>query len=117
MYSKTTRMLLVISTVFLVLTTPIALSKVRYFVGNFLGDTVDHASASHTAFDSKNGSALNPLMSEVKYTAIDELIERFSCYLYYLNFSINFLLYTFNGPKFKRALIDIFKRRQSPRFI
>lgn len=43
----------------------------------------------------------------------DELIERISCYLYYLNFSINFFLYVLNKSKFRDIFLNIFKRNRN----
>ena len=39
----------------------------------------------------------------------DELIERLSCYLYYLNFSINFFLYVLNRSRFREILFGFCK--------
>ena len=45
----------------------------------------------------------------------NELLERISCYLYYLNFSINFFLYVLNKSTFRDILIGIFRRNNKSR--
>lgn len=136
-YSKTTRMLLVISTIFLVLNLPMAVSKFRYFVQNilifsaepgFIEFSADDLNFNFTAlmlddyadmsgnstytldyadlFNNSHGIFLT-INREPTAKLADEIIERIACYLYYLNFSINFILYTLNGPKFKDTLLKI----------
>jgi hypothetical protein len=106
-YMRTTRMLLVVSTTFLLLNAPLALSKVRYFLDDLIFSKKTD-SPSHLAHSlSANETATAAL--EWNYSALDELIERLSCYMYYFNFSVHFLLYMFNGPKFKNALDDVLK--------
>ena len=41
---------------------------------------------------------------------LEEIFERISCYLYYLNFSLNFFLYSTTGSKFRNAFISMFKK-------
>ena len=41
---------------------------------------------------------------------LEEIFERISCYLYYLNFSLNFFLYSTTGSKFRNAFISMFRK-------
>jgi hypothetical protein len=41
---------------------------------------------------------------------LEEICERISCYLYYLNFSLNFFLYSTTGSKFRNAFISMFRK-------
>ena len=41
---------------------------------------------------------------------LEEIFERISCYLYYLNFPLNFFLYSTSGSKFRNAFISMFRR-------
>jgi hypothetical protein len=113
-YTKTTRNLIVISTVYLFLNAPIALSKVRYFVANLL-ENAARVNQNITVFDLNNFSNNSIFISPRKYnsTNVDELIERLTCYLYYLNFAINFLLYRFNGSKLISSILKLVKVRRN----
>jgi hypothetical protein len=86
-YMRTTRLLLLISTTFLILNTPLVISKVRYFYLNSL-------SASSETSDSAHLSSVN-----------EKIFERVSCDLFYLNFAVNFLLYTFNRATWRGFFI------------
>jgi hypothetical protein len=114
-YSKTTRMLLVISTVYIFLNAPLAFSKLRFLVANMsIDETVFSTSVDlnmTTSFDLGNISnhSASSIQKDYKNTATDELIERLTCYLYYLNFAINFLLYSFNGPAFLSQFMRLVK--------
>jgi hypothetical protein len=114
-YSKTTRMLLIISTIFFCLNVPMALSKLRYLVTSvietsslpILSSKIDYAPASYSSSELLAGT--NETTEAT--TEMDQIIERFSCYLYYLNYSINVVLYTLNGEKFKKTMVRFFKRK------
>jgi hypothetical protein len=135
-YNKTTRTLLTISTSFLLLNTPIALSKFSYFIkslyetANQLEDKSILSSMStnaSSAFElhmnhTTHGAQLylaseiasSPAISTTNTMNInyrEEIIERISCYLYYINFSLNFFLYNLNGSNFRKTLMDTLKKR------
>lgn len=97
-YSRTTRMLLIVSTTFLFLHMPIAVCKAWYFVKSIL----------------KKNHSKNDLSFETSKS--EELLERLSCYIYYLNFSLNFFLYALNGPKFREAIKNLLKRNKKKSF-
>ena len=92
-YSKTTKVLFTISTTYLILHFPIALCKIWYF---FKNNQQDDDMTSDVALEA------NP---------IEEIIERVTCYLYYLNFSLNFFLYSLNGSQFREAILGLFKKK------
>jgi hypothetical protein len=79
-YIQTTRRLLVVSFTFLILNTPLVISKMRYF---YLNATVKEN---------------NPHTSSTN----ERILEHVSCGLFYLNFAINFLLYTFDWTAWRR---------------
>ena len=56
----------------------------------------------------RNESSISQLnaSSNMEASFSEEIIERFSCYVYYLNFSLNFFLYTLNSSKFKKILFN-----------
>lgn len=86
-YSRTTRMLIIISITYILLNSLMAYSKLKHL------------------FVTESSSSLRSLNNE--------LLERVSCYLYYLNFSINFFLYVLNKSTFRDILFDVFKRKKS----
>lgn len=95
-YSRTTRMLLIVSTTFLLLHMPIAGCKAWYFVKSSFIKT-------HSGTD----------LRSFEISSSEEVLERLSCYIYYLNFSLNFFLYALNGPKFRVAIRKLFKRKNN----
>ena len=134
-YSKTTRMLLIISTVFLFLNMPMTFYKFRYFINNLsqfsstsqngvdvqiqnyqgFKNYFKNASISsilnQTDLMEKISSLTNSISTDEKNTQLDQILERLAYYLYYLNYSINFILYTLNGSKFKMTLVLFLKNR------
>nr|QVK45665.1 G protein-coupled receptor [Proales similis] len=95
-YSRTTKMLLLISTTFLFLNFPTALVKLFYFV-----DAV---------------KIQTKLVNETHHEKIEighreELFERIACFTFYLNHSINFFLYSFNGLHLSKVIVAFFRRR------
>lgn len=89
-YSRTTRILILISISYFVLNALMVYSKLKHFF----------------APDDESQSA-NPYR--------EEIIERLSCYLYYMNFSINFFLYVLNRSTFREILLNLFKKKKSIR--
>ena len=102
-YSKTTTVLFTISTTFLILNCPIAMSKIWYIIKNSQNDVLQEI----------EGENVNLAVQDFNTSPIEELIERISCYLYYLNFSLNFLLYNLNGSKFRKAFLTMFRKRKN----
>jgi hypothetical protein len=87
-YMRATSMLLLISTTFLVLNTPLVISKLRYLYVNWSGENSD--SSNHHLYMSSIG---------------EQILERLSCHLFYLNFAIDFLLYAFNRATWRKFLL------------
>jgi hypothetical protein len=83
-HRRITRMLLIISTAFLLLNTPMHLLKIYYFFFS----TDDN-------YDENN--------------SIESAIEMLTFYLFYTNFSINFFLYSLCGKNFRSSLMDLIK--------
>ncbi len=123
-YSKTTKFLLSISSTYLLLHCPLAVCKIYYFLKNHqfnsqqsnLISQVFNVSSEPTLFDDLqlvdlNSSIILKTNSEMEINLTEEIIERIGGYLYYLNFPLNFFLYTMNGSKFRKAFISIFKRK------
>lgn len=123
-YSKTTKVLLTISTTFLILHCPIAICKIWYFIKSS-SDPIQETSTNKSIFNSttyynadyqlynNNNSSFIKMTDDsdnaMEANPIEEIIERITCYLYYLNFSLNFFLYTLNGSKFRDIIIRMFR--------
>jgi hypothetical protein len=88
-HRRITKMLLIISTTFLLLNTPMHLLKIYYFF--FSNDDT---------YDEKNST--------------ESIIEKFTFYLFYTNFSINFFLYSLCGKNFRSCLMDLIKHIGKP---
>lgn len=128
-YSRTTRILILISLTYILLNSLMVYSKLRLLLVN--GDFDDTAAEQMLGFDDSSAAASafarnktsplvtvgDPTMSNElnEFNVVDqttnELVERVACYLYYLNFSINFFLYVLNKSKFRDIFCNIFKRR------
>ena len=131
-YSRTTKILFVMSTAFLILNGPIALCKIIGFV--YLKIETDPDKNSTTIevtpneyfFSTKNFSkqdipnsnfflifeSNNTRFTEQNKKSINHfsVFEKMSNILYYLNFVLNFFLYSFTGSKFREALFLLFHK-------
>lgn len=130
-YSRTTRMLIILSSTFLILHSPIAFNKIWYFVKNLTLNkdiniqspidlnqnnisfnlTISHLNGDNRHIDeysirNDSSSSLHHKSTNMEASSSEEIIERLSCYVYYLNFSLNFFLYTLNSSKFKKILFN-----------
>ena len=90
-HRRITKMLLIISSTFLLLNTPMHLLKIYYLF--FAHDEV---------YDEKN--------------FVESGVEMITFYLFYTNFSINFFLYSLCGKNFRSCLMDSIKRFRTHRF-
>jgi hypothetical protein len=86
-YIKSTRMLFIISITYLILNTPIAICKIRYSLQSF--NSLFSAENSLVSIAVKNVSN----SSSIESNYLEEIFERFSCYIYYMNFTLNFVFY------------------------
>ena len=127
-YSKTTKLLLCISSAYLILHTPLALSKIYYFLKNqniynqnyeaqesfdqsTISINLELISNSSLDFERLNTTYFFNMSTDIEINLWEEIIERIGGYLYYLNFPLNFFLYTLNGKKFRDGIKHMFKRK------
>lgn len=101
-YSRTTRILIIISITYFILNSLMAYTKLRHLFEAYKeapkDETLGHQ--QHSTISNYSDDLLN-----------NELLERVSCYLYYLNFSINFFLYVLNKSTFRDILFGLFFNR------
>lgn len=116
-YSRTTKNLFSLSATFLILNLPIAINKIVYFVvypsfGDYKTSSEMSTSISNNEINLSNSntsivfSFVNEF--EIEQTSKYESLERLACYFYYLQFSLNFVLYALNGSKFRQVLKNKF---------
>jgi hypothetical protein len=109
-YTKTAKTLLLVSSVFLVLNAPYVYSKMRHYLSDFELFIHNHKEKAHLNSTANNQTALKTNYVQIEEESLNqEIIDRISYYLFYLNYSINFLLYTFNGKKFKSLFFNFCK--------
>ncbi len=89
-YLKSTRMLLIISTSFLIFNSPIALAKLYFFL-----------KAKFVYSENENEMA----------DFGEQVIERLTCYIYYFNFTLNFIIYNTTNPKFRNVILKTLQKR------
>uniref|UniRef100_T1J5R3 G-protein coupled receptors family 1 profile domain-containing protein n=1 Tax=Strigamia maritima TaxID=126957 RepID=T1J5R3_STRMM len=82
-----TKMLLLISTVFIILNLPSYMFRIYLFVG-----------------EQSSSSEMSTVTNEYAF-----ILQQFSMLLYYSNFSINFILYSMYGMTFRRALMQLIR--------
>ena len=126
-----------ISTTFLILNSPLAACKTYYFFkrkffsdldstidgklsGNGGGTYYSNTTFTHMYTNSSmfNTTTVSNLISrssiqqnsEFETNAFEEITERITCFIYYINFSLNFFLYTFNTKQFRENILDILKK-------
>jgi hypothetical protein len=113
-YSEATKTLMLISFVFLLLHCPLAVNKCWYFINsdfimanNNATESINENQQTFTIKQtSKNTTNENQKFELREY---EEIFERITCYIFYLNFSLNFFLYTFNKSKFRCIIIKQLK--------
>jgi hypothetical protein len=87
-YIASTRALFVISIVFLLLNSPLALCKLRYAVQAI--ENLAQASSGRKVSNAEK-------KAENEAHPFEEIVERITCYIYYLNFAVNFYIYRLCG--------------------
>ena len=118
-YSRTSRVLICIPIVFILLNTPMALVKL-YFVYNNLrifslneqSSDNHHINNNSNIFVSISINSTDLVDYEENTILVEQIICRLASYLYYLNFCINFFLYTLNISRFKQAFWNGLTRRK-----
>ncbi len=112
-YSKTTKMLLIVSSSFLLFNSPIALSKIYYFLKSKINyDDKLSNTQNDMKENSLNASSIqltNSYNIQLNTNSMEEIVERITCYVYYLNFCLNFIVYNLNSAKFRNALFELLK--------
>ena len=57
-----------------------------------------------------NNTSIDTLENLIDNIEVEESLTKISYFIYYINFSINFFLYSFNTNQFWRNFLRIFKR-------
>jgi len=128
-YTRTTKILLLISTSFLFLNFPIAIFKSYMLIKHhpfsknttslFLNRSPDFGNQSLLGLNSTiqvdneltfNIDNITSASYEIKST-VESFAEIVSDDLYYLNFFFNFFFYSFSGTKFRNALFSLLSQR------
>lgn len=107
MYSKTTRMLIIISITFILLNSPMAISRIHSVLLSSIEPQLNHTIRTNCSNNSMDIST--------RYTNKElnhHLMQRISGYFYYLNFSVNFFLYVLNGSQFREMLLKFTSRKK-----
>ncbi len=109
------RTLFVISIVFLILHFPLAVNKSWYFIdGNYNLIEKENIELTISNYSEYFGNDTfleeRDLKEKLTLNEYEEIFERISCYLFYLNFSLNFFLYTSNKSKRKIFFNTLRKR-------
>ena len=112
--NNTNRTLFLISIVFLILHFPLAVNKSWYFFdGNYNlieKENIELTGNYSEYFGNDTLMEETDLKQKLTLNEYEEIFERISCYLFYLNFSLNFFLYTSNKSKRKIFLNTLRKR-------
>lgn len=117
-YTEATKTLLIISLVFLILHFPLATNKVWYFISENISKLDDEILEDYSNLNDYNNNknntvnttALNEMPVKLESSEYEEIFERITCYIFYLNFSLNFFLYTYNKSKFRRIILNSFRK-------
>ena len=109
-YSKTTRMLLMISATFLLLHGPTAILKLYYILSYVLRSSSAAIAATNGTGTGTAAEASHSSMAILETNTWEELVERITSYIYYLHYSLNFFLYVFNLKKFRFVFFKCLKR-------
>jgi hypothetical protein len=122
LYTKTTRMLILVSIAFLLLHSPIAMLKLYYYLKSATSSYTTEEASSSENYTSNNTnitsnstlsyifSTVETQMDSIEIGIREELLERITCYIYYFQFSINFFLYSLSGPKFRKVLFKFLNK-------
>jgi len=108
--NEVTKTLMLISFVFLLLHFPLALNKCWYFINSdFRMETnseTELINENQSKYKQNGTKTINQNRNQnFELREYEEIFERITCYIFYLNFSINFFLYTFNKSKFRHIII------------
>ncbi len=125
--SRANKFLFSISISFLVCHAPIALIKFKNFrkfpepttenISNLINENKS-PSVEHEFSFTNTTTELNTTFPEflnitnfyMKFNPLEHIFERLTTNIYYVNFILNFFLYSLNGSKFRESLLRIFKK-------
>jgi hypothetical protein len=114
-----TRTLLIVSLIFLVLNFPYAIFRIWQFneinfdqTNSFIEFDFDNSSSLLSQKNLTNKTLLykNDLFSQSSNSEIEEALRRTAWIIYYIHFAVNFLLYNFNESKFKLVVNKLAQR-------
>ena len=128
-YSRATLVLLSISTSFLILNFPIALCKIIFTFGSKIESAYEppeqivrthniENTIVHEILDEEelNRTLVSSALFNASYTSfasdidpLAHLLDKITTNLHYLNFVLNFFLYSLNGAKFRKSVLRLFK--------
>ena len=129
--SRANKFLFSISISFLVCHAPIALIKFKNFrkfpepnsenISNLINENKSPSVEDEFSFPnaSKEVNATFPEFLNItnfymKFNPLEHIFERLTTNIYYVNFILNFFLYSLNGSKFRESLLRIFKKNIMP---
>jgi hypothetical protein len=117
--NKESNKLFIIASIFLLLNFPITFNKCYNFFSEKHIDyqldpnTIEYSPATSLFFVKVKDNNMTIVLDEakeIKSYHSKEIRSKLSSFVYYINFSINFFLYTFNLRRFKNKFIKIFKK-------
>jgi hypothetical protein len=127
---ETNNMLLLIASVLLVLNFPITLNKTyNFFMSTksplneiYTDSFTQSANASNSTLEFETGNdrvnmtnhsfEIDAAIKEMNSLQLKELLSKLAIYIYYVNFAVNFFLYTFNTKQFRENFLLFFKRNR-----
>jgi hypothetical protein len=105
---ETTKTLIMVSTAFLILNSPMHLCKTYYFFKKKFSNTFQTFSTNSLTNSTKNTQLTD--LYEIETNHLEEIIERITCFIYYINYALNFFLYSFNLYNFRENILAVFKK-------
>lgn len=110
---ETTKILLIIASTFLILNFPLAATKTYYFFTENTEKPIQNSFLTTTSnFQNYSVNKTNPIDDENKLEdskTTKEIIEKIAQFIYYINYSINFFLYTFKTKQFREHFLKSIK--------
>ena len=101
-YSKTSKVLFLISITFLILHFPLCYSKIYYIINmnssseNFISDSTYDVTTIQESLKNNQTNNISSISYETDFTYFEKSLFKISNMLYFLNFGLNFFLYSFN---------------------
>jgi hypothetical protein len=114
---ETTKILLIIASTFLMLNFPLAATKTYYFFAVTEQTTQNSFLTTTSNFQNDSIVLNNKTISstggenELDDHKTKEIIEKIAQFIYYLNYCINFFLYTFKTKQFRENFLNSIKKK------